>query len=513
MSYQFGRLGLRAIAAVAAAVCALALAEVATRLVDGFGLRSLALTQTHRPIASGSNQGKWVDWRQATGYASRVPLAPGVDARWFDLDPPAPPPTSVDPDLNPRYWTAHGGELPPVYEWNSRFVASVLCRGDRSTHPYLAHQLESLRDLYVFDPIGGTPYPTYRFLRDTHYPSGLRTNSFGWRGPDVPLNKPPGRIRIAFVGASTTVDAHGDPFSYPEYIGRWLTEWARGRSQPISFDVVNAGREGILSTSIAAVVRDEVIPVRPDLVVYYEGANQFWPNDFTNRPVVRMLQTLQPGNVLDRYSAIAVRIHNWVEQPASGLEPSKPPLTVRWPRDLDEADPPLDDSRLPVQLPLIVRDLDRIRTDLGPVHAALMLSSFVALVDPGLALIPGRDDIAFRELNERYWPFSYAHMRRFFDFENRVFRKYARTYGLPFNDIDAEYPRDPRLFVDVVHMTAAGVKLKAWIVFQHLVAEIDRRIQDGRLPNADAGGRTIHPAFAGPRRRLESIATLKQRCD
>ena len=503
---------IRASLAVAAASLAMLTAEAATRLVDGFALDSVALVRVRAPIARVSDRGKWLDPRQAREYLPRVPLAPGVDPDWFALDPEPPPPRPVDPDLTRRYWAAAGHELPSVYEWNLQFISSVLCRGDRSTHPYLAHQLESLRELYVFEPLGGTPFPTYRFLRDTQYPSGLGTNAFGWRGPDLPLNKPPGRIRIAFVGASTTLDAHADPFSYPEYIARWLTAWGKTQSQPISFDVVNAGREGILSNSIAAVVGDELLPVRPDLVVYYEGTNQFWPSSFTNRPVVRALEALNTRTALDQYSAVTVRLHNWIERPATGTEPPKPPLTVRWPRDLDEFDPPLDDARLPVQLPQILHDLDAIREDLAPIGSTLMLSSFVALVDPGLVLSPDRDGIVLRELNERYWPFSYAHLRRYFDFENRVFRKYARVHHLPFNDLDAVYPRDPRLFVDTVHMTPAGVRLKAWIVFQHLVEEIDRRLRDGRLPTADPGGRVVHPAFTGAGRRLESVEALKQRC-
>ena len=116
------------------------------------------------------------------------------------------------------------------------------------------------------------------------------------------------------------------------------------------------------------------------------------------------------------------------------------------------------------------------------------------------------------ELNGRYWPFTYAHMRRFLDFENRTFRKYARVHELPFNDLAAEYPPDARLFVDTVHMTPAGVKLKAWIVFQHLVAEIDRRLRDGRLPRLDPGGRTVHPAFGGAARQLVSVDALKRQC-
>ena len=41
------------------------------------------------------------------------------------------------------------------------------------------------------------------------------------------------------------------------------------------FEVLNAARESIGSTGIASIVRQEVVPTRPDLVVYYEGGNQF----------------------------------------------------------------------------------------------------------------------------------------------------------------------------------------------------------------------------------------------
>ena len=111
-------------------------------------------------------------------------------------------------------WAARGHELPSIYEWNLEFVRTVLCDSNRSLHPYLAEQFKALDEVYVFDPMDAAPYPTYRFLRNAHYPSGLITNSYGWRGADVSLNKPAGSVRIAFVGASTTAEAHGDPFSY-----------------------------------------------------------------------------------------------------------------------------------------------------------------------------------------------------------------------------------------------------------------------------------------------------------
>ena len=458
-----------------------------------------------------SSDGKWLDENQSASYVATLPLAHDVDRAWFALDPDEPPASPVDPQLDSRYWKARGFELPSVYEWNLQFARDVVCRGDRSTHPYLAQQLLGLDDIFVFDSLDARPYPTYRFLRNTHYPSGLVTNAFGWRGPDVPLNKPAGRIRVAFVGASTTAGAHGDRFAYSDYVGRWLNEWAARRGVAATFDVVNAGREGVLSTSIAAIVRQELLPVRPDLVVYYEGTNQFWPNVFTARPLVPLLRRMDPGPVLEEYSAIGRRVRSIIDKSTSGDEPHKPPVPVVWPGDLSEEDPPLDDPRLPVELPLILHDLDDIRQALSTTGGSLVPSSFMWLVYPGLRLDPQRDALAFLDLNERYWPFSYAHMRRFVDFENRVFGKYARVHALGFNEVAGVYPHDPRLFVDSVHFTPSGVKLQAWIAFQNLVPIIERAIAAKTLPATDPGGRTRHPAFQG-QRRLMPIAEIRRSC-
>jgi hypothetical protein len=498
--------------ALGATMAAAAVAEGVFRVVDGYSLRSVTLARIRPSRVQTSSNGKWMDTHEAGPYVSALPVAAGVERDWYALDPEPPRSTPVDVDLNRRYWAARDHELPSVYQWNLEFIRTVLCDSDRSLHPYLAEQFKALDDVYVFEPTDGAPYPTYRFLPNAHYPSGLVTNSFGWRGTDVPLNKPAGRVRIAFVGASTTADAHGDPFSYPEYIGRWLREWSRQQHPATSFDVINAGREGILSNSIAAIVRRELVPLNPDVVVYYEGANQFWPASFASRPVVQMFRMINPSSMLERHSAVGARLSAIVKRPGTGAEPRKPPLAVAWPSDLDERDPALNDPRLPVQLPEILHDVDRMRAAVEEVHGTFVMSSFVWLVDPGLVLDPRRDAFVFRELNERYWPFSYAHMRRFIDFENRVFAKYARENNLPFNDVAATYPRDPRLFVDSIHMTPAGIKLKAWVVFQNLVPVLEQRLRDGTLPLPDPGGRRTHPAFAEVPRRPVSVSAIAKGC-
>jgi hypothetical protein len=80
-------------------------------------------------------------------------------------------------------------------------------------------------------------------------------------------------------------------------------------------------------------------------------------------------------------------------------------------------------------------------------------------------------------------------------------------------DLSAVYPQDPRLFFDAVHMTPAGIKLKAWLMFQQLVPEIDRRLADGRLPVAvQRSGVRTHPAFEDGPPHLVTLASIHSHC-
>jgi hypothetical protein len=438
--------------------------------------------------------------------AESVPRARGVDASWFNLEPVNVGRVDADPELQTRYRRYAELGLASVYEWNVNYVQEVICGGGELDRAVFRH----LDDIYTYEAPNGANKPSYRFLARSVYPSGLRTNAFGWRGPEIEPQKPAGRIRIAFVGASTTVAAHGDPFSPAEYVGRWLQEWASARADGVSVDVINAGREGIDSSSIAAIVEQEVMPLAPDLVVYYEGANQFWPSNFVvNDLPLRALKSMLPRGSFEQHSALAARAGNvWRAVRGDGRESMKPPVWVNWPDDLDEFDPPLADARLPVQLPAILRDLETIRRTASAAGAQLALASFVWVVHDGLITDPVRDQAVFDHLNDYYWPFSYAHLRRYIDVENRVFRKYATANELPFIDVDRDYPKDPQLFVDAVHMTPAGVKLLGWIMLQHIVPVLDSAIDAGRLPR---------PAVSAARRRhgeprLISVDALRASC-
>jgi hypothetical protein len=507
----------RGILLVAVTVTALAVAEFATRMIDGYRITSFRLELSRdrlRGAGSGARSGspKWDDEAKAVPIVRNMPVAPGVDREWFASPVPERPTVQPDPDLVARMNKYKGGlDERAIYEWNWQDVVSTVCRGEPHSFSGILNQFD---DLFVFDPTDGSDEPPIRFLQHATYPGGMRTNAFGWRGPDVPLRKPSRTIRIVFVGASTTVSPHTETYSYPELVGLWLKRWVNARHPGIFVEVINAGREGVNSRSLPAILRQEVLPVEPDLVYYdYDGGNQFWPADFVMTVIPpRTAASETEKRTWTSYSAVGRRLASAVIKAIEpGSEPHKPLLDVRWPTDLDERDPDIADPRLPIQLPQLLSDIEVARGEAAREGAALVLTSIAWLVYPGMVLDPARDAKMFSFLNTMYWPFTYAHMRRYLDFKTRVFRKYAAMHGLDFIDVGDLFPRDPRLFGDVIHMTHAGIHLQAWIVFNGLVPIVERRLASHEWPRPARRLLSTHPAFPG-RRRLIPMTDVRAAC-
>lgn len=464
--------------------------EAIVRSIDGYTLGALRLNTPTGPSTVG------------TELVDRLPRATGVERAWFFADPPPLPNRRPVPEEWTRLYRSIQDNDPGLLDfraadmfkaWNAVFA------GDPCTNRHLRG---APGRLFLNDPADGQPTPPYRFLPNATLPSGLVTNQIGWRG--APIETPRGQktVRIVFVGASTTVDAHFQPFSWPEFVGYWLNRWAAAKQMPVRFEVLNAGREGISSPDIAAVVRTEVLPLRPDLVVYYEGANQFRPASVVEDVPAALAGGPPPTaaspswltswlTAAARYSALLGRLQTAVGAVAStgdGREPPKPAYRLAWPTGLDEQDPDLAYPRLPVRLGEIQHDLDRIRADLAGIGSELALSSFFWLVKDGLALDPIRHKYILQQLNAANYPYRYRDLERLAAFQNRVFAKYAKTHGLAFIDIAGTTPFDPDLFVDAIHTNPAGSRVRGWIAFNQLLPMIEKHLADGTWPRPRPAG-------------------------
>lgn len=477
--------------------CSLALfaAEFIVRATDGLPLATDWLPDT-------------ADRDASTSIMKTIARAPHVSTDWFRSDPPplpnrhAPPPEWTEayrafpaiPDLAKH--TFRPAEL--FKAWNAVAVGPP-CRN------------EFLRQaphwVYLYQPADNNRYPLYRFLPNATTPLSLVTNRFGWRGPPIAFEKPPATVRIAFVGASTTVNSHHYPFSYPEFIGHWLNLWAAERKLGVRFETINAGREGLMSTDIAAVIRKEVVPLAPDLVVYYEGANQFIlagmlkgepgaapvaaPPGTSEGPLARALRDAAHRSALARRLQAAV---NLVRHP-SGKELPKPAYKMTWPAGLSESEPDLTRTDLPINLSTIVTDLESSRVALQAAGSELAVSSFKWIVHDGLALDPVRNRALWDHLNLGKWPFTYRDIARMAAFQNRVLARYAAQHGLPFIDVAGQMPDDPALATDAIHFSYGGVRLHAWIVLQSLIPLIERRIARHVWPTRPEAKQALPPGL------------------
>ncbi len=486
-----------AAAALSLGVAAL-LGEGLARAVGGYRLLGSRL---ERPAPSGTGSGDAL-LRSIDDVVA--PLAQRLCADRKDLDPgwlrtspppvPAPPPLDL-PLLPQRDWLLH------YYVLNDVLLHAMWVKGQGL--PMLPG-LQLPERFTTFAPPSGGPQPRYRYPASRTLPTGLRTNAFGFRGRELNRAKPERTIRIGFVGASTTVEAHGIPFSAPELIEHWLSLWAAQQGLKVQFETLNAAREAVQSSDLAAIVQDELLPLDVDYVVYYEGANQLQPSAMVPHVQIDQPYTLaQPpaGLVGDfddaggtteaswfdlvcRHSAVAERLRTALRRTPPQVEPNKPEQRIQLPSGFADAEFPLDRCGEVLQCGAIRQDLETIRQTLAAQQAKLVLCTFAWLCEDGMTTDPVLGRNIFIHLNRAYWPFRYATVRALADLQNRFFRAFAQQHGMPLIDVAGLLPMDQRLYIDAIHHNELGVRLKAFVMFAQLTNLFARDLDAGRVPAA-----------------------------
>ncbi len=124
----------------------------------------------------------------------------------------------------------------------------------------------SLDSLYVVDPASGLRVP-----RANARLGKISINSRGFRGPEIDLPKPTQRVRIAFVGASTTYCA--EVSSDAAVWTQGVTDLLQREFPQASFDFVNAGVPGYSVVSSMKHFEHYVQALQADAVMIYHGTN------------------------------------------------------------------------------------------------------------------------------------------------------------------------------------------------------------------------------------------------
>ncbi len=99
----------------------------------------------------------------------------------------------------------------------------------------------------------------------------IQINDLGFRGPEIAVPKPPGTIRVGFLGASTTfcAEASSNDAVWPSLV----VDALRRRFPETNFDYVNGAVPGYTVTSSTRNLALRVAPLQPDVIVIYHATN------------------------------------------------------------------------------------------------------------------------------------------------------------------------------------------------------------------------------------------------
>jgi hypothetical protein len=69
------------------------------------------------------------------------------------------------------------------------------------------------------------------------------------------------------------------------------------------------------------------------------------------------------------------------------------------------------------------------------------------------------------------------------------------VHDLGFIDVARLMPFDPDLFIDAIHNSYAGERLRAWLFLQGLVSIVERHLKSGAWPRRVETAKKPAPAF------------------
>ncbi len=166
-----------------------------------------------------------------------------------------------------------------------------------------------IEETYTLDRASGLriPIPGGRF-------GPISINSFGFRSPEITEDKPPGRVRIAFLGGSTTycAEVSGNEMTWPHLVWKALHE----RWPGLDLDYINAGVPGYTTRTLLSALEKRVARFKPDIIVIYEATNDLSGNSYElarDEGVVSGRPQVDDFDWLTRHSLLALLIRKNLE--------------------------------------------------------------------------------------------------------------------------------------------------------------------------------------------------------
>ena len=322
-------------------------------------------------------------------------------------------------------------------------VARVVdARAGRTLDFYLGGDPQ--REMFELHPfIGYVPRPeTDRHGNIEAGGQWIHQNALGMRGPEIPIEKPPGVYRIFCLGGSTTFGsgASRDETTYPKRLEHYLNEQA---PPGVTYEVDNCGVNGYSTVENLIYLELRLVEYHPDAIVIYQAANDarsiqargFRP-DYTHMRRAWTDTQLVP---FDEFMVRHVRLYAWATR---GIDPEEQvgnlnnPLFVPNFKDLHQ---PSDQGVPEEGIDVFFRNLEHMIWIARGHGIQPVLSTFAMCREKKK---PNDEDFleTVRVINERMEPF-------------------AEEQGVPVLHIAEALDGHCELFDDWMHMDDAGCDL------------------------------------------------------
>lgn len=310
-------------------------------------------------------------------------------------------------------------------------------------------------------PMRFFPHPYLNYIGTPNYKSadGLNMhNAQGFRGPDVEMPKPEGRIRIAILGGSTT---------YESFVKDWKEDFARQLQRELhqmdpkmDVEVINAGLPGWDSWEDLVNLEFRLIDYDLDLIIPYEGTNEVHvrlvrPDAYKadnsgnkkqwDRKICLDISCLKIVQTITGFDTTSFNI----TAPTAALFPSTNEYNSvlgMTPMEALDKNPPI----------YFERNLRNIIAVARENNIDVLLATW--------AWSNQKDDYA-----------SSSHYERGFREQNDMIKKVAEMKNLPVYDFASEIPMDAKYWGDGRHNNQEGIALKSKLFAQFI---IDNHILD-----------------------------------
>jgi len=300
--------------------------------------------------------------------------------------------------------------------------------------------LWGIEQTYTKDPGSGLRIPI---------PGGvfgpIQINSRGFRSPEIEVPKPPGTVRIAFLGASTTfcAEVSSNAMTWPHLVWKSLRQrWPDAR-----IDYVNAGVSGYSVKSSVKNLAYRVRPLDPDVIVIYHATNDLSGNSFAQAAAQGIVQrqTEQDLTWPAKYSLLWYLVEKNLRVIYSKQKATE------------------SNGKIRLDIGVLKKPFERDLLEL--VKESQKIADFVVIITFSTRLRPDQspdEQRAAAVTSLYYMPYmSIDDLLRGFAAYNDVIRDVATRTGAFLIEGENDIPGDARHFVDSVHFTDEGSRKMA----------------------------------------------------